>query len=159
MYQCLWSREGGTNEHPPLSLDPHHAQQLKANTPDIIAERGYGTAQDLATLITVDGHLASYQQRVPALVIPVYKLGFPSPYTVVIRPDQPRTQLRKGKQRTVKYEWPAAKPVCLDVLPRFRPDLKNTSLPLWFTERAKKADALASLNRGIMPISLNGVWG
>lgn len=141
-----------------ITLDPRHAQQLENSAIDraIIEERGYCTAGDQAALAQLDGQLAGYQRRVPALVVPIYRLG--QRYTTVIRPDTPRRQQRKGKTREIKYEWPSGKDLCLDVLPRFVGDLKNVLIPIWLTEGAKKADALASLHRGILPISLNGVW-
>jgi hypothetical protein len=38
--------------------------------------------------------------------------------------------------------------------------LRNPHIPLWFTEGAKKADALASAyGDAIIPININGVWG
>lgn len=139
-------------------LADEHAVMLRASaiSDEIAAERGYCTATTAAELAQVDGQLAGYQRRLPALVVPIYKLG--QPYTTVIRPDSPRQQQRKGKAREIKYEWPANVPACLDVLPRFAGDLKNVLVPIWFTEGAKKADALATVNRGILPISLNGVW-
>jgi P4 family phage/plasmid primase-like protien len=144
--------------HTTLPLSERHAAHLAASalSPDIIAERGYCSVASLDELTQADGHLAEYQRIVPALVVPIYRLG--ERYTTVIRPDTPRQPERKGKKRTIKYEWPAKRPLCLDVLPRFAADLKNILIPIWFTEGAKKADALATLNRGIVPISLNGVW-
>lgn len=144
----------------PYSLSSQHAAQLAASAIDptgpIASERGYCTVTTQAELAQVDGHLASKQRLTPALVVPIYRLG--QRYTTVIRPDSPRQQQRKGKTREIKYEWPTGMSLCLDVLPRFVGDLKNVLIPIWFTEGAKKADALASLNRGILPISLNGVW-
>ncbi len=119
-------------------------------------ERGYYTLYDAGDL----AHMAESQRRVPGIGIPIYRLGEVEPYTTMIRPDDPRTEIKPdGRVKAVKYEWPARLPLCLDMLPRFRDALTDISQPLWFTEGAKKSDALASQEQAIVPISVNGVWG
>lgn len=140
-------------------LSPQHAVELKASaiSDEITAERGYCTISSLEDLTANDGHLAGYQRRVPALGIPIYRLG--KRYTLVIKPDNPRVEQKPGgKQRFIKYEYPEGIPLCFDVLPRYRDALQKPETPVWFTEGAKKADALASLGEELVPISLNGVW-
>lgn len=143
-----------------MALSQTHQQQLTASAinPAIIAERGYETLADMARLAQLDGHLANYQRRLPALAIPHYKLG--QRYTLVIRPDQPREhRTDDGTTKPVKYEWGAGLPLIVDMLPRFRDALKDTAIDIWITEGAKKADALASLGVSLVPLNLNGVWG
>ncbi len=138
-----------------MSLTPRHRAhiQTSAISDEIIAERAYHSIADRSAL----SHMAPSQRLAPAIGIPVYRLG--EPYTVITRPDAPRTEKKEDKVKTIKYEWPAGVPLVLDVLPRFRDALTDTSRALWLTEGAKKADALASVNPHIVPISINGVWG
>lgn len=91
------------------------------------------------------------------LVIPIYRLGDPTPYTWVLRPDLPRSDT-SGKP--IKYEWPHAVAPVFDVLPRYAQALGDPNVPLWLTEGAKKADSLATAyDRAIVPVNLNGVYG
>jgi hypothetical protein len=54
----------------------------------------------------------------------------------------------------------AQRPNVFDVLPTYRDALADPSVPLWLTEGAKKADALASaFGEQAVPINLNGVYG
>jgi hypothetical protein len=144
-----------------MTLLQQHAEQLdqSAIAPAIRRERGYWSVNDPNEWARRDGGMAEYQRRLPGLAIPVYRLGRPKPYTMLLRPDAPRIEKRDdGKERAVKYEWPASLPLCIDILPRYRDSLRDGAIPLWFTEGAKKADALASLDKSIIPASLNGVW-
>jgi putative DNA primase/helicase len=143
-----------------MTLLQNHTQQLDQSAiPSAIRrERGYWSATTLDEWAQRDGDMADYQRRIPGLAIPVYRLGNAKPYTLILRPDDPRVAPRDGKPRTIKYEWPAEKPLCIDLLPRYRDSLKDISIPIWFTEGAKKADAIAGLGQSIIPASLNGVW-
>ncbi len=138
-----------------MTLQPHHRDHLATSAirDEILAERAYHSISSRGDL----AHMAPSQRLTPAIGIPVYRLG--ECYTVITRPDAPRTEVKDEKVKTIKYEWPAGVPLVLDVLPRYRDALKVTTRPLWFTEGAKKADALASVNPHIVPISINGVWG
>lgn len=130
---------------------------LPAVAPDIADERGYVRIQSFAQLDVYAHQLTEKQQRqTPGLLVPIYRLGEPVISTFVLRPDNPRVD-RSGS--TVKYEWPAGVPHCLDVLPRYREALQDPTKDLWFTEGAKKADALASLlGDAIVPVNMSGVW-
>ena len=133
-------------------LSAYHQQMLAALSTEIIAERGYQLFDDVEALNRAYPGLA-WNQRKPGMAMTGYRLGVP--YITIVRPDAPRTS--EGK--VVKYEHPARVSCYLDVLPRFADDLDNLSIPLWFTEGIKKADALASLGHPVVPVSLNGVWG
>jgi hypothetical protein len=92
------------------------------------------------------------QQRVPALLIPMYS---PAGELVThqIRPDAPR---KNNRGKPIKYETPAGSPIRLDVHPSQKERVKDASVPLWITEGVKKADGLAS--RGQCVVALQGVW-
>ena len=124
---------------------------------DVAAERNYRHIHSERQLAVYDHQLTTRQQQIPGMLFPVYRLGEPEPYTYVLRPERPRLGY-DGK--TIKYEWPERVPLCLDVLPRYRAALADVTIPIWITEGAKKADALASaFGASIVPINLNGVWG
>jgi hypothetical protein len=137
-------------------LSAAHLEQLEnsAIDPDIAAERGYRTVTSAVELGELEPSLGKAQRRVPGLVIPIYRLGEPEPYTYVLRPDKPRTR----SEKLVKYEWPTGVTSCLDVLPRYRDRLTDPTIPILFTEGAKKADSAASLG-GYVTVNLNGVYG
>jgi hypothetical protein len=92
-----------------------------------------------------------------AMAFPVRRLGVDGASAWVLRPDLPRTN---AKGKPVKYEYPAGTPNLLDVLPQYRAALSDPAIPLWVTEGAKKADALAAaFGDQIVPTSINGVYG
>lgn len=124
---------------------------------DVAHERGYVQIMSFAQLDAYQHQLTQKQQRqTPGLLVPIYRLGESVVYTYVLRPDKPRID---ASGSTIKYEWPAGVDLCLDVLPRYHDALCDASIPIWITEGAKKADALASaLGSTIVPISINGVW-
>jgi hypothetical protein len=151
------------------TLTTAHAQHLagSAIADDIITERGYrsippGAAQAVKDLTAACS--ASFSDKLlrvvlhaGALAFPVYQLGKAEPYAIVLRPDLPRCD---AAGRPVKYEYPARIPNVFDVLPRYRDALGDPNIPIWLTEGAKKADALASaFGSAIVPINLNGVYG
>jgi hypothetical protein len=141
--------------HPRLGSEPlssQHRQLLEdsAVSDEVARERGYWTATRKAEL----GELgfARVQQIVPSLVIPIRDArGQIVNYQV--RPDQPRIG---DNGKPVKYESPAGIPPTLDVPPRCGELLRRAHAPLWITEGARKADALASA--GQCCVSLPGVW-
>lgn len=141
-----------------MALSDGHRDQLNASavSPDVQAERGYRTIAGLDEWLSLGRTPISKQFVHIGLAFPVYRLGNKQPYIWVLRPDHPRSI--KGK--TIKYEWPKGVPPCFDVLPRYRAALHKPQIPLWFTEGAKKADALASAyDEAIVPVNINGVWG
>lgn len=146
----------------PLSLTAGHREQLAASalTDEIIRDRGYVSALGPVPIKEREPRFGKTQ--VPAktggLLFPVYRLGNPEPYAWVLRPDKPRSSSSNGKP--VKYEWPKDVAAIMDVLPRYQEALRDTSKPVWFTEGAKKADALAAaFGDQIVPVNLNGVYG
>ena len=147
------------------ALSEAHRAMLAASAIDdvTIAARGYvsigpGCVADAQALGAT--HSAKILKQVlheGAMAFPVYRCGAPAPSAWVLRPNLPRTS-KRGK--AIKYEWPASVPNMLDVLPQYRDALADPSIPVWFTEGAKKADALAAaFGDAILPINLNGVYG
>lgn len=142
-------------DSPPVleeGLLPHHLAMLREESAipaDVIAERGYRSVEIAAEIKRLG--FTDRQARTPALLIPLHDVhGELAGYA--IRPDEPRSH--DGK--VIKYEMPKGWRQRLDVPKRCRPMLGDPSIPLYVTEGAKKADALAA--RGICAISLNGVW-
>jgi hypothetical protein len=153
-------------QHAHAQLNPSHEQQLASSAIDasIIAERGYrsiapGAAADVKALAPgafSDTVLRSILHQ-GALAFPIYRLGQPTPYTWVLRPEQPRSN-RTGD--LIKYEWPRNTANVFDLLPRYGQALGDPQVPIWITEGTKKADALASAYAAsIVPVNENGVWG
>lgn len=149
-----------------MELAPAHAQQLQesAISQEIIEARGYtsitpGSIHDwreLAGELHSDDLLKKVLHQ-GALAFPLYRVANEAPFTWILRPDLPRTS-KEGKP--IKYEYPRGVANVLDVLPRYRQALGDPTVPLWITEGAKKADALATAyGPQIVPVNENGVWG
>lgn len=109
---------------------------FSATAPKALAQLGFSRAQ---------------QQRVPALVIPLWSVHGQISFHQM-RPDQPR--IRNGKP--IKYETPNGARMVLDVHPVVHPHLGDTSRPLIVTEGVRKADAAVS--QGVDAVALLGVW-
>lgn len=137
-------------------LEARHAEHLASSAidPDIIEARGYRTVTGKPELEALEPRLSKVQQRLPGLLIPIYRLAEPEPYAYMLRPDKPRT--RDGKP--IKYEWPTGVAPCLDILPRYRDRLTDLTTPLLLTEGAKKADSGAGLGAYVV-VNLNSVYG
>jgi hypothetical protein len=136
-----------------LHILPQHAAMLQASAidPDVARERGYVSADSKKQLERYG--FASYQQRAPALLIPVHDVtGAVTTYQ--LRADNPRVT-KAGK--SIKYETRARSKMALDVPPRIREQLGDPKVPLWITEGARKADAAVSA--GLCCIALMGVSG
>ena len=117
---------------------------------EIIDERGYRSISSAAELRAL-GFSAS-QARVPALLVPLWDVtGVAAAWS--LRPDHPRSTTA-GK--ISKYEQPWGATPILDIPPRCQAALADPTVPIFVTEGAKKADALAQL--GAASISLSGVW-
>lgn len=129
-------------------------EQCSAIAPEVIAERRYWTANDWTEL---DGlgfkGLQKAREHFPALVIPQNDPTGEYTYSV-LRYDRPR--IRQNGD-SIKYEQPAGQGLRLDVPHRCISGLRDAALTLWWTEGAKKADALASL--GLIAVSTPGVDG
>lgn len=155
MNMCSYPQQHGEGI---VDREAAHQRQLAASgiSAAIQQERGYRTIRGLDEWTALGRAPISRRFVHIGLAFPVYRLGRPEPYAWVLRPDRPR--LSRG--RLIKYEWPRGLPPCFDVLPRYRAALGDPAIPLWFTEGAKKADALASAyGNAIVPVNLNGVWG
>ena len=146
-------RRGAGPNAGPADLLPHHAAELAASAidPGVIAARGYRSIVDPADLAALG--FAPYQCRAPGLLIPIHNTaGRVAGHHY--KPDEPRED---GRGRRFKYEAPAGSRPVLDVPPAVRRVLRDPTVPLGFTEAAKKADAAAS--RGLHVVSLGGVYG
>lgn len=141
-----------------LPLSPEHRRMLLEESgisPDVVAERAYRTITNPKDLEALG--FKRYQRRVPGLLIPLYGPdGLAAGYQY--RPDRPRTRhSQDGTVKVSKYENLPGTGVRMDCPPRCRTRLADPRVPLWITEGAKKADALAS--HGLCALSLQGVWG
>ena len=133
------------------ALLPHHAHELVVESgidPAVVARRGYRSVT--ATEARALG-FADYQCG-DGLLLPQWTLagvqrGFK------LKRDTPRTDDR-GK--VIKYEFPAGAPPAFDVHPAARHLLGNPSVPVYFTEGLKKADA--GVSRGALFVDVGSVW-
>src|SRR4030042_1171407 len=147
------------------NLLQRHLDHLRASaiSDDVIRERGYASV----TRVSIDrednepGHVclgaygfAQMQLVAPSLLIPLYGTGGEGVVLHQLRPDTPRTN-QSGD--TIKYETPGRRSLRVDVPPRCLDALGDPAVPLFVTEGAKKADAIASA--GGCCINLMGVWG
>lgn len=142
-------------EHEGHLLEAHRQVLTVASgiDPQVIAERGYWSATRWQQLDGL-GFRGSQKQEIcfPALVIPQRDPSGEYTYSV-LRWDRPRIV----GEREVKYDQPAGAGLRLDVPRRCVSGLRDPSRPLWWTEGAKKADALAS--RGVVAVNTPGVDG
>lgn len=120
--------------------------------PRVALERGYYLEKTKAGL-----HRLGFkrgQQRAPAIVIPRFS---PSGEEIPpqIKPDDPWTTDRDGKDVRRKYESVAGEGVRLSVHPRCVEKMRDVRYPLWITEGDKTGDALVS-NRAVVVV-LQGV--
>lgn len=148
-----------TDGQPPERiLLPHHRLTLEEGSgihPDVIAERGYWSAekwQDLDGLVFRSTQKAR-PENYPALMIPQYDPAGALTYHV-LRYDRPRVT-REG--RVIKYEQPGGAGLRLDVPPRCLAGLRDPGRGLWITEGAKKADCLVS--HDLIAVNTPGVDG
>ncbi len=149
----------------------HHREQLEmesAISPSVIEQRGYFsiTSPSEAKELGFSHRQAStVSADYPALIIPYYNT---SGQVAVhcMRPDAPRSiDLKKKKklpdgtypQKVLKYEMPRGSGNILDCHPAIIGALADPGTPLFFTEGAKKADALIA--KGYVAININGVYG
>lgn len=143
---------GGWLSHEFKDLSQGHLDHLLSSgiSVEVVRERGYRTV--LGKLILQEAGFSPTQQRPGGLLIPLHSPdGAPAGH--LYRPDRPRL----SGDRAVKYEMPRGAALHFDVPPRCKQDVRNPKVPIWITEGAKKADALASI--GQCAINLNGVYG
>ena len=136
-----------------LQLFDHHAAILRDSkiSVEVARERGYRTAASRKELGSRG--FGSYQQNVPALLIPIYdETGKVALHQA--RPDEPRVSKQTGK--ALKYETPGKARMVVDVPKRVRPVLGDPAVPLWITEGVRKADA--AVTAGLACVALLGVW-
>jgi hypothetical protein len=136
-----------------LAIFEQHQELLRASaiSPEVARARGYVSVDTKTRLEPV--RFSPVQRRVPGLLIPVH--GVTGEVVAhEYRPDVPRVT---DRGRTVKYEKPAGSRNRLDVPPAVLPALTDPSVPLWFTEGARKVDAAVSA--GIACVGIAGVYG
>jgi hypothetical protein len=128
-----------------------HARLLAASAiaAEVAAARGYRSVTEKKVLARCG--FSAVQQRVPALLIPVWDVcGEVALYQA--RPDDPR--VKDGK--TIKYETRRGAQMVVDVPPRVRSQLGDPRTPLLVTEGVRKADSAVSV--GLCCVALLGVW-
>jgi putative DNA primase/helicase len=150
-------------------LHAHHKRMLLEESgidPEVVAERGYrtidrpsdGNRSDVHAELKRGGISSRFYKEdrlLPGLVIPRYsptgeRYDFIfKPYTAVPDPKKP------GKH--MKYATPSGSSTRLDVHPRNVNAMADPTIPIWFTEGIKKADALTS--HGKTAVAMNGVFG
>lgn len=137
------------------SLLSHHFDQLHVGSGisvEVIKERGYKSVLGKAPL--KEAGFSTRQQRAPGILIPLYGVDG----TVIghqYRPDHPRKDAKR--ERPIKYENPLGSSIRLDIPPKCQKQLGDPTIPIWFTEGAKKSDALAT--QGACAVDLSSVWG
>lgn len=139
-------------------LHADHAAHLaqSAISAEILAARGYVSVTSLDDWRGLGMAPINKSFLHQGIAFPLFRSGRQPAYCWVLRPDRPR----RIKGKTVKYEFPKGLSPIFDVLPRYREALGDPAIPLWITEGAKKADALASAyGDRIVPVNENGVYG
>ncbi len=137
-----------------MSLHSQHRHELEVGSgisPEVIAARGAYTATTQAELRALG--FADYQALAPALVLPIHSMNGWEP-VYAIKPDNPRTPA--GKDKPLKYEYPAGAANRLDCPPATRAVAEDPTVPLLITEGWKKVDA--AITAGYPCIGLGGVW-
>jgi DNA-binding transcriptional ArsR family regulator len=147
-----FEQKGVAGDEPATPLLEQHQRLLDASAihPSIARARGYFSASTRKTLQQLD-FSSSQQQRVPALVIPVWSVSGEIVFHQA-RPDQPRELAGKA----VKYETPRGARMAVDIHPLARDRLGDPGDPLIVTEGVRKADA--AFSQGVTAVALMGVW-
>jgi hypothetical protein len=137
-------------------LFDQHAQLLAASaiSAEVAAEREYVSVGEKTMLVRYGfSKSAVAKLTVPGLLVPRWTVDGVRD-GCQYRPDVLRVDDR-GRAR--KYETPYGQRNRFDVHPRVHGVLGDPSVPLWFTEGARKADA--AISAGIMCVSIIGVNG
>ena len=122
-------------------LSDDHRRELEQHSAihsDVVAERGYETitAQRSAELTALGIHVRS-RDVFPGLLLPMFR-ATGERISTQFKPAKPLTL----KRRTIKYLSPRGQPNHVDIHPRNRERIRDTSVPLWITEGIKKGDSL-----------------
>lgn len=140
-----------SKEVPELLLTHFNHLLKSAISVEVIRKRQYRSIMGKAELKNLG--FSKIQRRTPGLLIPLWSPdGSSAGYQY--RPDKPRTN---EKDKPIKYENATGEGLHFDVSPVRQPQIADPKNELWFTEGAKKVDALAS--KGICGVNLSGVWG
>jgi hypothetical protein len=128
-----------------------HRQKLEQESdirPEVIAARGYFTAQHPHQLQFFGFSREHARHLIPCLVLPLFSPDGTQAFQV--RPDTP-------KEGGAKYLLPKGGRLILDMNPLGKADMKNPSVELWVTEGTRKADSAVS--HGLCCLALMGVYG
>lgn len=122
-----------------------------------VAGRGYRTVrgpEGAAELVGLGFNLAQGRtaERGDVLLVPLYDITG-AVVSHQIRPDAPRV----SKGSPLKYETPAQRGNRVDFPPAGRELAADGTSPIWVTEGAKTADAIAQAGAGTLMLA--GVWG
>jgi len=138
---------------PELSKEHYKHLSKSGITDEVIKERGYFTYWGKSDPRIIKAGFTKDQVRAPGIAIPWHHPDGTNGM-IQLRPDNPRTD---QSFKSIKYESPKGIPNLIDCPKRCLPQIIDPAIPLWITEGAKKADALAS--RGQCALNCNGVWG
>src|SRR3954470_998022 len=140
-------------------LSPQHLEQLRASGLDDESIRlGELYSEPNARTLSVILERPYPRMCGPSLVFPFYMPGATEPHAYRLRPNNPRTEKRRGKPRLVKYDQARRPGLLVYFAPRARASGAYgdvSSLCVW-TEGEKKALALDQL--GFTCVGLTGVW-
>lgn len=143
-------------------LSKRHRRELVEGSgisADAIAARGYETVKERARLLEFG--YERFQWTGPGLLVPI-KDAHGQVVGSQWKADNPRTEEVKDddgkitKTKALKYDNPKGSRVRLDVPAGAAAGLADSSVPLWITEGAKKADA--AVTAGLCCISVQRVW-
>lgn len=137
-----------------MLTEQHRSELVRGSAidPDVIAERGYRSLEyQQRDELKAHGISVYDKSAFPGLLLPMYRATGES-ISAQFKPATPL--VIRGK--SLKYISPSGRPVCLDVHPRNRPQIRDIEQPLIITEGLKKADSLTS--RGCCVVALSGVY-
>lgn len=134
-----------------MGLFEQHAKLLadSAITPEHARARPYRSVDTKIRLEEIG--IVKVGQHVPGLLIPLLDIEGKT-WGYQYRPDNPRLN-KDGKE--IKYETPFRQHNRLDIPPGVGGQLDDPTIPLWFTEGSRKADAGACA--GLCIVGLLGV--
>src|SRR5688572_24102135 len=137
-------------------LSAEHRRELEGQSvidTAIVAERGYETiTADQSAYLSALGIQVRSRDAYPGLLLPMFR-ATGERISAQFKPAKPIV-LKRG--RTLKYLSPLGQPNHIDVHPRNRERIRDTSVPLWITEGIKKGDSLAT--RDCCVATLTGVF-